>query len=105
MLNKKLNRSVSFLLVFFLSVLYTSARINPLTINNADSSQESILGDKLLLTPEFPLHPSMGNFIADYADDYEVLLRAVVVEHLLEVRHLPLAVGRVAVEAAGELVV
>lgn len=73
MLNKKLNRSVSFLLVFFLSVLYTSARINPLTISKADSTQESVLGDKLLLTPEIPLHPSMGNFIADYADDYEVL--------------------------------
>ena len=73
MLNKKLNRSVSFLLIFFLSVLYTSAGINPLTINKKDSSQESVPVNGSLLTPEIPLHPSMGSFIADYADDYEEL--------------------------------
>ena len=73
MLNKKLNRSVSFLLVFFLSVLYTSAGTNPLIISKTDSSQESVLGNKSVLTLEVPLHPSMGSFIADYADDYEVL--------------------------------
>ncbi len=33
----------------------------------------AIPGNTSLSTPEIPLHPSMGNFIADYADDYEVL--------------------------------
>ena len=73
MLNKKLNRTVSFLLIFFLSVLSTSARINPIIINKGDTSQELVLENRALLTPEVPLHPSMGSFIADYADDYEAL--------------------------------
>ena len=73
MLNRKQNRSFSFLLIFFLSVLYTSAGINPIIINNGDTSQESVPGNVSLSTPEIPLHPSMGNFIADYADDYEEL--------------------------------
>ena len=60
-------------MIFFLSVLYTSAGINPITINKMDSSRESVPGNGSLLTPEVPLHPSMGTFIADYADDYEEL--------------------------------
>lgn len=73
MLNRKLSGPVSFLLIFLLSVLTTSAGINPVTINKTDSSQGSVLGKGLLLTPEVPLHPSMENFIADYADDFEEL--------------------------------
>ena len=73
MLNRKQNKPVSFLMMFFLSVLYTSAGINPLTINKTDSSQESVPANGSLVAPEIPLHPSMGSFIADYADDYEEL--------------------------------
>ena len=73
MLNRKQNKPVSFLLIFFLSVLYTSAGINPLIINKTDSSQESVAANGSLVAPEIPLHPSMGSFIADYADDYEEL--------------------------------
>jgi membrane-bound lytic murein transglycosylase D len=74
MLNKKLNRVVLFLSILFLSVLYTSARIN--AINNNDSSLH-ITKENLLLTPEIPLHPSMENFIDDYADDCEELFEKI----------------------------
>ena len=73
MLNRKQSKSFSFLLIFFLSVLYTNAGINPLTIIKKDSSQKSAPGNGSLSTPEIPLHPSMENFITDYADDYEEL--------------------------------
>ena len=73
MLNKKQNRAVSFLLVFFFSVLFASARISPTTINITDSSKGSSSDNTSLMSPEFPLHPSMENFVADYADDYEAL--------------------------------
>jgi peptidoglycan lytic transglycosylase D len=73
MLNRKQNRSFSFLLIFFLSVLYTSAGINPIIINHKDSSQESAPGNGPLSSPEIPLHPSMENFIADYTNDYQEL--------------------------------
>ena len=73
MLNKKQNRAVTFLLVFFFSVLFASARISPTTINITDSSKGSSSDNPSLMTPEFPLHPSMETFVADYADDYEAL--------------------------------
>lgn len=72
MLNRKLNRELSFLLVLFLSVLYTSATINGININKNDSSL-AVRSAASELAPVVPLHPSMGNFIVDYADDYEVL--------------------------------
>lgn len=74
MLNRKLNRELSFLLVLFLSVLYTSATISG--INKNDSSQKVNLTVSLS-APVVPLHPSMGNFIADYADDFEELFEKI----------------------------
>lgn len=72
MLNKKLNRELSFLLVLFLSVLYTSATITGININKNDSSLAARSAASSS-APVVPLHPSMGSFIADYADDYEEL--------------------------------
>lgn len=73
MLNRKLSGPVSFLLIFLLSVLTTSAGINPIIINGKDSSRESVPANGSLSTPGVPLHPSMESFITDYADDYEEL--------------------------------
>ena len=72
MLNRKLNRELSFLLILFFSVLYTSATISGIDPNKKDSAQESN-SNTASLGPEVPLHPSMGGFIADYADDFENL--------------------------------
>lgn len=72
MLNKKLNRELSFLLVLFLSASYTSATINGIHTNKNDSSV-AVGSTASAAAPVFPLHPSMGTFIADYADDYDEL--------------------------------
>ena len=69
MLNKRLNRVVLFLLILFLSVLYTSATIN--TIKNRIDSGRATNSSTTLLMPEIPLHPSMTSFIADYNEDFE----------------------------------
>lgn len=75
MLNKKLNRAILFLLILSLSVLYASATIN--TIKNRIDSTKEIHSDAALLTPEIPLHPSMGNFIADYNEECEELFEKI----------------------------
>jgi len=72
MTNKKLNRELSFLLILFLSVLYTSATINGININKNDSSL-AVRSAASASAPGIPLHPSMGSFIANYANDYEEL--------------------------------
>ena len=72
MLNKKLNRELSFLLALFLSALNTSATINGININKNDSSL-AVGSNASATAPVVPLHPSMGTFIADYAEDYDEL--------------------------------
>lgn len=75
MLNKKLNRAILFLLILSLSVLYASATIN--TIKNRIDSTKEIHSNAALLIPEIPLHPSMGNFIADYNEECEELFEKI----------------------------
>ena len=64
------------MLILFFSVLYTSATINRIDINKKDSTLESKTNASSS-APEIPLHPSMGGFIADYADDYEELFEKI----------------------------
>jgi membrane-bound lytic murein transglycosylase D len=75
MLNKRLNRVVLFLLILFLSVLYTSATIN--TIKNRIDSAKGTNSSTTSLMPGIPLHPSMENFIANYNDEFEELFEKI----------------------------
>ena len=75
MLNKKITNPGSVILILFFSVLRLNAGSNPTFIH--DTSETTIIANSFNLTPEIPLHPSMGNFIADYADDYEELFEKI----------------------------
>jgi membrane-bound lytic murein transglycosylase D len=72
MLNRKLNLTGSLLLILFFSVLRSNAGSNPSFLNYPsinDTSNAVLSFNSSVLTPEIPLHPSMGNFVDDYADD------------------------------------
>jgi len=70
MLNRKI-KTVSILLIVFFSVLRLNAGINPSFIH--DTNEVNTPVNVFALTPQIPLHPSMGIFVADYADDNEEL--------------------------------
>ena len=70
MLNRKI-KTVSILLVIFFSVLRLNAGINPSFIH--DTNEVNTPVNVFALTPQIPLHPSMGIFVADYADDNDEL--------------------------------
>ena len=77
MLNKKQIKTVSFLVLFFIIVLRSNGGVNPLTPNDPGFYNDSILlsvsGKASLSTPEIPLHPSMGSFVSEYAENMDEL--------------------------------
>lgn len=70
----KISKAGSVILILFFAVLRTSAGYSPSTLDSAnhdfinDSIVVSIANSKTSLAPEVPLHPSMENFVDDYAE-------------------------------------
>ena len=74
MLNRKKTKAGSVILILFFAVLRLNAGHNP---SNLDISTNDIINDSIIvsasnnntpLMPEVPLHPSMENFVDDYAE-------------------------------------
>ena len=74
MLNRKI-KTVSILLIVSFSVLRLNAGYNPLFIH--DTADAAIAANLSNLTPQIPLHPSMGIFVADYAEDNDQLFEKI----------------------------
>ena len=74
MLNRKI-KSVSILLIIIFSVLRVNAGFNPSFIH--DTNEADAPANFFTLTPQIPLHPSMGIFVADYADDNDELFEKI----------------------------
>jgi membrane-bound lytic murein transglycosylase D len=74
MLNLKL-KTGSLLIVFILTVFSSNAGyISPIAENtNGDDTTETISTLSEVAFPEIPLHSSMENFVADYAESFEEL--------------------------------
>jgi len=70
MLNRKL-KTASILLIVFFSVLRLNAGYNPSFIHDTNETDAPV--NVFALTPQIPLHPTMGIFISDYADDHDEL--------------------------------
>ena len=74
MLNRKKSKAGSVILVLFFAVLRLNAGHNPsyLDISTNDFINDSIIvlasSNNTPLIPEVPLHPSMENFVDDYAE-------------------------------------
>ena len=74
MLNMKINKAGSVILILFFAVLRSNAGYNPSSLDSSshdvinDSIVVSISSSKTSLAPEVPLHPSMENFVDDYAE-------------------------------------
>ncbi len=70
----KISKAGSVVLILFFAVLRANAGYGPSPLDSAshdfinDSIVVSITNSKTSLTPEVPLHPSMGNFVDDYAE-------------------------------------
>ena len=81
MLNKKVTRTGSVLLILFFSVLRSNAGFNPVYLTaplyfftaNNDTTSVVDFSKPVRLAPEVPLHPSMENFVADYRENNEEL--------------------------------
>jgi membrane-bound lytic murein transglycosylase D len=74
MLNRKI-KTVSILTLIFFSVLRLNAGYNPSFIH--DTNEADVPVNVFALTPQIPLHPSMGIFVADYADDNDQLFEQI----------------------------
>ena len=70
MLNRKI-KTVSIFLIIVFSVLKLNAGFTPSFIH--DTNEVNAPVNVFALTPQIPLHPSMGIFVADYADDNDEL--------------------------------
>ncbi|HET6765764.1 MAG TPA: lytic transglycosylase domain-containing protein [Chitinophagaceae bacterium] len=70
----KINKAGSVILILFFAVLRSNAGNNPSSLDSPthefihDSIDISISNTKTSLIPEVPLHPSMENFVDDYAE-------------------------------------
>ena len=62
-------------MIVFFSVLRLNAGYNPSFIH--DTSETDAPSNVFALTPEIPLHPSMGIFVADYAEDNDQLFEKI----------------------------
>jgi membrane-bound lytic murein transglycosylase D len=74
MLNRKI-KTVSILTIIFFSVLRLNAGYNPSFIHDTNEADAPV--NVFALTPQIPLHPSMGIFVADYADDNDQLFEQI----------------------------
>jgi len=74
MLNRKI-KTVSILTIIFFSVLRLNAGYNPSFIHDTNEADAPV--NVFALTPQIPLHPSMGIFVADYADDNDKLFEQI----------------------------
>jgi len=61
--------------MIFFSVLRLNAGYNPSFIH--DTNEADVPVNVFALTPQIPLHPSMGIFVADYADDNDQLFEQI----------------------------
>jgi membrane-bound lytic murein transglycosylase D len=74
MLNVKITKAGSVILILFFAVLRSNAGYTPSSLDSSshdfinDSTVVSITNSKTSLTPEVPLHPSMQSFVDDYAE-------------------------------------
>lgn len=74
MLNMKISKAGSVTLILLFAVLRSNAGHNPSSLDSSthdfinDSIVVSISNGKTDLIPEVPLHPSMENFVDDYAE-------------------------------------
>ncbi len=80
MLNKKVTKPGSVLLILFFSVLRSNAGFNPVYLTaplfftaNNDTTSVVEFSKAERLAPEVPLHPSMENYIVDYSENNEEL--------------------------------
>ena len=70
----KITKAGSVILILFFAVLRSNAGYSPSSLDSSthdlinDSIVVSITNGKTSLTPEVPLHPSMTNFVDDYAE-------------------------------------
>ncbi len=80
MLNRKLAKAGSVLVILFFSVLKVNAGFNPVYLtapfysipaNNNDTTSVVDFSKPEKYAPEIPLHPSMENFVADYGESNE----------------------------------
>jgi membrane-bound lytic murein transglycosylase D len=74
MLNRKI-KTVLILTIAFFSVLRLNAGYNPSFIHDTNEADAPL--NVFALTPQIPLHPSMGIFVADYADDNDELFEQI----------------------------
>lgn len=72
MLNLKI-KSGSLIFVFFFTVLHSVARVISEKEKNNNDTIETVAGQKSSAFPEIPLHSSMENFVADYAESFDEL--------------------------------
>jgi membrane-bound lytic murein transglycosylase D len=79
MLNTKITKAGSVILILFFAVLRSNAGYSPSSLDSSshdfinDSIVVSISNSKTSLMPEIPLHPSMENFVDDYAESNDEL--------------------------------
>ncbi len=76
MLNFKI-KSGALLLFFFFTVIHSVARVISEKEKNNNDTLENVSGQKSFAFPEIPLHASMENFVADYADNYDELFEKI----------------------------
>ena len=79
MLNTKISKAGSVMLILFFAVLRSNAGYSPSSLDSSshdfinDSIVVSITNSKTSSTPEVPLHASMHSFVDDYADSNDEL--------------------------------
>jgi len=75
MLNKKIHKAGSAILILFISVLRLNAGSNPAFINDTTEAIPAI--NVLMTAPEIPLHYSIKNFVDDYAESNDELFEKI----------------------------
>lgn len=75
MLNKKIHKTGSVILVLFLSVLRLNAGSTPAFINDTTEAIPAI--SVLMTAPEIPLHYSIKSFVDDYAESNDELFEKI----------------------------